>query len=270
LHVAAAAVFASAWNATSSLLEALFLGTPFTEEIRSRWDEAMFIGVFMYIIVAGISHAIEAAGRAGKAEAATARAQLAALRAQLHPHFLFNALHTIVQLIPADPAKASEAAELVAGLLRTSLEEQRDEVTLDEELSFVDRYLDVERIRFGERLIVRSAIDEGLLDERVPAFAVQTLVENAVRHGAAPRVAPTEIVIAAEEARSSGLTLSVRNSGDAGVGHTADSGTGTGLARLRERLVVLYGSAARLECRPLESGGYEAILTVPRVRSARS
>jgi LytS/YehU family sensor histidine kinase len=89
----------------------------------------------------------------------------------------------------------SEAAELVADLLRTTLEEQRDEVTLGDEWRFVSRYLAVEQIRFGDRLIVRAELADGLLDECIPAFALQTLVENAVRHGAAPRVAPTEIVV---------------------------------------------------------------------------
>jgi hypothetical protein len=87
-----------------------------------------------------------------------ARAQLAALRAQVQPHFLFNALHTVVQLIPIDPKRAVEAAELVADLLRTTLEEQREEVTLGDEWRFVSRYLAVERIRFGDRLLLREDV----------------------------------------------------------------------------------------------------------------
>lgn len=184
---------------------------------------------------------------------------------QLHPHFLFNALHTVVQLTPVDPARATEAAELVADLLRVTLEEQRSEVTLDEEWGFVERYLAVERIRFGDRLVVRADKPADLLDERVPAFALQTLVENAVRHGAAPRVAATEIVVSATGSASE-LTLSVRNSGDGKPAPAAGAGAGTGLARLRERLAELYGSAARLACGPAVDGGYDAVLMVPRQR----
>jgi LytS/YehU family sensor histidine kinase len=90
-------------------------------------------------------------------------------------------------------------------------------------------------------------------------------VENAVRHGAAPRVAPTEIVVAAASSGSE-LTLSVRNGGDRATPGAAAVGAGTGLARLRERLAVLYGSAARLACAPVAGGGFEAVLVVPRQR----
>ena len=269
LHLVAAPAFALAWHTIHSAIEALVAGRPFLAEIAFRLSEGLFIGVFMYIIVAGISYAVEGTARASRAEAMAARTQLAALRAQLHPHFLFNALHTVVQLIPIEPARAAEAAELVADLLRATLEEQRDEVTLAEEWSFVSRYLAVERIRFGDRLVVREDIPESLLDERVPAFAMQTLVENAVRHGAAPSVAPTEIVIAAAGSASD-LTLSVRNSSGNGAVRTTESGTGTGLARLRERLAVLYGSAARLDCRPDGNGAFEAVLVVPRHRDRES
>jgi LytS/YehU family sensor histidine kinase len=190
---------------------------------------------------------------------------LAALRAQVHPHFLFNALHTVVQLIAIDPARATEAAELVADLLRTTLEEQRDEVTLGDEWRFVSRYLAIERIRFGDRLVVRSKVSADLLDEHVPAFALQTLVENAVRHGAAPRVAPTEIAVTAVGTATE-LTLSVRDTGDGASDGLTMAGAGTGLARLRERLTVLYGSAARLSAGPAAEGGFEAVLVVPRHR----
>jgi LytS/YehU family sensor histidine kinase len=157
----------------------------------------------------------------------------------------------------------SEAAELVADLLRTTLEEQRDEVTLGDEWRFVSRYLAVEQIRFGDRLIVRAELADGLLDECIPAFALQTLVENAVRHGAAPRVAPTEIVVTAA-GDASELTLSVQNAVNGVPGGITRESPGTGLARLRERLAVLYGSAAKLSSGRAADGGFEAVLVVPR------
>jgi LytS/YehU family sensor histidine kinase len=263
LHLVAALAAALTWYAVTVALEGMVPGYVPDVQGASRLEMHLVVGTIFYAIVAGVAHAVEGSARAARAEAMAARTQLAALRAQLHPHFLFNALHTVVQLIPVDPARATEAAELVADLLRATLEEQRDEVTLDDEWGFVDRYLALERIRFGERLIVRAEIPDGLLDERLPAFALQTLVENAVRHGAAPRVAATEIVVTAAGTTSE-LTVSVRNSGD---GKPAPAtGTGTGLARLRERLAVLYGSAARLACGPAADGGYEAVLVVPRRR----
>ncbi len=269
LHLVAAPAFALAWHTLISVLHTLVAGESFLAQMSSRVDEQIFIGCFLYALLAGIFYAFEGAARAARAEATSARTQLAALRAQLHPHFLFNALHAVVQLIPVEPARAVEAAELVADLLRTTLEEQRDEVTLAEEWSFVSRYLAVERIRFGDRLLISDDIPESLLEERVPAFAMQTLVENAVRHGAAPSVTATEITIAASGSKSE-LRLSVRNSSSDATGRTAESGTGTGLARLHERLRVLYGSAARLECRSDGSGGFEAILIVPCHRDRES
>lgn len=265
LHVAGALAAAAAWWALATALEALIPGWVPDVGPTNRALQFLMVGVIFYAIVVGVAHAVEGSARAARAEAIAARTQLAALRAQVHPHFLFNALHTVVQLIPLEPARAAEAAELVADLLRTVLGEQRDEVALGDEWSFVSRYLAIERIRFGDRLIVREELAAGLLDECVPAFALQTLVENAVQHGAAPRVAPTEIVVAAAGSASE-LTLSVRNSGDGAAIRPAGTGVGTGLARLRERLAVLYGSAARLACGPVEGGGYEAVLVVPRHR----
>lgn len=262
LHLVAAPAAAMTWLALASVLMVIAGVTPDVQG-SDLVETFLLLGTIFYAIVAGVAHAVEGSARAARAEAVAARTQLAALRAQLHPHFLFNALHTIVQLIPADPARAMEAAELVADLLRATLEEQRDEVTLGDEWSFVSRYLAVERIRFGDRLAVRAQVPDGLLDERVPAFSLQTLVENAVRHGAAPRVAATEIVVSAAGAGSE-LTLSVRNSGDGKPAPATQAGAGTGLARLRERLAVLYGSAARLESGPTGDGGFEAVLVLPR------
>jgi len=273
-HVAAWFALAFTWGvATNALFAVAGLGS--SGSLLYHVDEHLFLGAFLYVFVAGPAYAAAATARAAQAEATVARAeavatstQLAALRAQLHPHFLFNALHTVVQLIPVEPAKAAEAAEMVAGLLRTSIGEQRDEVLLDEEWRFVSQYLAVEQIRFGDRLHIRSEIPPDLLDERVPSFALQTLVENAVQHGATPRVAPTEIVVSAASGPNE-LTLAVRNTGDARPS-TNGAGSGTGLARLRERLAVLYGGAATLTTRPLAEGGYEAVLVVPLSRGAQA
>jgi hypothetical protein len=276
IHMIAAPLAAMAWYGIATPLER-WVAPGGSDLVGSRrWQEFLLIGVVFYAMVAGTAYAGKGAARAARAEAITARTQLAALRAQLQPHFLFNALHTVMQLIPIDPRRAAEAAELVGDLLRTTLEEQRDEVTLGEEWSFVSRYLELERIRFGDRLVVRAELPEALLGDRVPSFALQTLVENAVVHGAAPRVAPTEIIVAGSTTGAE-LTLTVRNSGERGtVGErgTANGerpgagngarGTGTGLARLRDRLTVLYGSAASVAARPIDDGGFEAVLVVPR------
>jgi LytS/YehU family sensor histidine kinase len=269
VHLLAAPAVAVVWGSSSWLIESLVMGGAMVVPDERRREELLLIGTYFYVIVAGVSYAVESSARAARAEAIAARTQLAALRAQIHPHFLFNALHTVMQLVPADPVRAAQALELLAELLRTTLGDQRDEVSLGDEWRFVSRYLALERIRFGDRLVVREDIAPHLLDARVPAFALQTLVENAVQHGAAPRVAPTEIVVAAANGASE-LMLSVRNSGDVGAVRTVSSGagTGTGLARLRERLGALYGGAARLECRAAKDGGFEAVLVVPRHRGS--
>jgi two-component system, LytTR family, sensor kinase len=259
-HLTLAPLLAYVWVVVSYPIE-VFATTGHLAFGTDRLDERMFIGCIAYMFVVGPSYGSQGTARAARAEALAARTQLAALRAQLHPHFLFNALHTVVQLIPVEPERAAEAAEMVAGLLRTSVEEKRDEVMLEEEWKFVSRYLAVEQIRFGERLIVRADIPPELLDERVPSFALQTLVENAVQHGAAPRVAPTEILVTAT-GTATNLTVTVRNDGNARSSSNG-TGTGTGLARLRERLSVLYGESARLSTQPLDGGGFEAVLVIP-------
>jgi LytS/YehU family sensor histidine kinase len=118
----------------------------------------------------------------------------------------------------------------------------------------------VEGIRFGHRLVVRADIDSAALDDCVPAFALQTLVENAIQHGAAHRVEPTEVAVTATRG-ASGLTLTVRNDTN---GASVAGGTGTGLPRLRERLTVLYGGGARLASGAVAGGAFEAVLVVPR------
>ena len=264
LHLIAAPAATAVWIFGSIPIEWL-VGGRSGVDFATQFREMMVIGSFFYILIAGLSYSAHGARRAAQAEAIAAQTQLATLRSQLQPHFLFNALHTIVQLIHIEPRRAAEAAELVADLLRRTVEEQRDQVPLSEEWQFVSRYLAVEQIRFGDRLVVKADLPPDLQSERVPSFSLQTLVENAVQHGAAPRVAPTEIAITGTRTNSA-LVISVRNSGEGDGLRANGNGTGTGLARLRERLTVLYGGSATLTSRPISTGGYEAVLTVPRNR----
>jgi len=220
------------------------------------------MGVWFYVMVASIVYASRGTERAARAEALAVRSQLAALRAQLNPHFLFNALHTVVQLIPREPQRAAQAAEHLAGLLRGTIEEERDLVSLEEEWAMVQRYLDLERIRFGDRLDVHADLSPDALAALVPSFALQTLVENAVRHGAAPKVDPTRIELVAH-LEDDKLALTVR---DTGVGSTSEALArldGTGLRRLRSRLEALYGDRASLELASAPNEGCRATLTLP-------
>jgi signal transduction histidine kinase len=261
VHALGAAAYASAWLILNSVVESA-LHRQIAIAAGPGVVAFLVTGVWLYVMVVGVSYANRAAQRAAQVEANATRAQLAALRSQLNPHFLFNAMHTVVQLIPADPRGAARAAERLADVLRTTLEERRDQVSLAEEWAFVQRYLDIERIRFGDRLAVHADLEPAALALALPSFALQTLVENAVRHGAAPRVEPTTIAVVA---RVNGDKLDVRVS-DNGSGADPDAATtngGTGLRRLRERLIVLHGAGARLDLGRRDGGGFEARLVVP-------
>lgn len=190
--------------------------------------------------------------RSLRAEALVHAARLDALRVQLNPHFLFNALNAISTLVV--DGRSTEAATMIArlaDLLRSTLERPvNDEVTLSEELELVRRYLDIEQVRLGERLQVDLAIDASAMTGRVPSLLLQPIVENAVRHAIAPRELGGQIVVTAKHTDGR-LCLSVD---DDGPGLAAPpNGTGIGLANTRERLIHRYGADHQfvLEASPL-------------------
>jgi len=261
VHLVAAALFATTWFFLNSLFESIH-HRAFVMVLGPGAGPFLVLGVWLYVMVAGVTYAAQAAERAARIEAMAVRSQLAALRAQLNPHFLFNALHTVVQLIPREPGRAAHAAEQIAALLRTTIEADRDLVSLAEEWVFVERYLDIERIRFGDRLQVEVDLSDAARGALLPSFAVQTLVENAVRHGAAPQVEPTTISVHGRTSDGT-LTVTVHDTG-AGAAAEAVAAGGTGLARLRERLAALYGGQARLEWATAPGRGFTATLVVPQ------
>ena len=187
-------------------------------------------------------------------------AQLASLESRIHPHFLFNTLNSISSLIPEDPARAERLVEQMAALLRFSLDaNQAGLVPLDAELKVVADYLDIERARFGDRLRYRIDLAADLDTARVPALAVQTLVENSVKYAIAPNRAGGEILIAGS--RENGcLRVAIT---DQGPGFTLESApAGHGLVNLKDRLATLFGEHAALKLDRSENQNC-MILTVP-------
>lgn len=182
--------------------------------------------------------------RALRLETAARNIQLANLRSQLNPHFMFNALNSIRALIDEDPSRAKQSITQLSAILRNAMATvKRPTVPLGEELDIVKAYLALESMRFEERLRVSFDIDPALEREPVPPMMLQTLVENAVRHGIAKRTEGGEVLIGAQRGLN-GLVLSVRNTGHFVPGRV--EGSGIGLRNTRERLERLYGEQAVL------------------------
>lgn len=205
--------------------------------------------------------------RASRLEARLAEARLSALKMQLHPHFLFNTLHAISTLMHRDVDAADRMLTRLGDLLRLTLENAgTQEVRLKEELDFLEQYLEIERTRFGDRLTIEFEVDPETLDARVPNLILQPLVENAIRHGVAPRAEPGWIGV--RTARSDAdLRVTIEDDGPGLVtaaGTTAGrAGGGVGLANCRARLRQLYGDRARLDLGPAPAGGLLVSLRIP-------
>jgi signal transduction histidine kinase len=227
----------------------------------------------LYWIVLSVSYAVDHYRRfrerelvAAQLETQLAQADLQALKMQLQPHFLFNTLHTIGSLVRT--GDRDTAVRVVAGLgdlLRRMLEgATQQEVPLKEEMDFIQSYLEIEQIRFRDRLAVTVDVEPGVLDAKVPYLVLQPLVENALRHGIAPRRSPGHLTLIARRAGDR-LELVVRDDGP-GIGATGNGdGTrpGIGLTNTRARLSRLYGGAFGLDVVNLPDGGVEARVSLP-------
>lgn len=192
------------------------------------------------------------------------RARLAELQSRIRPHFLFNTLNTAVALVRADPERAERVLEDLADLFRTALAESGSSVTLDEELALVRRYLDIEAVRFGARLVVHWDLDDSAGAARVPPLVLQPLAENAVRHGVEPVPGGGEVWIRTRRRRGE-VEVGIVNT----VGNVASPpGQGMALANVRERLRLLHDVAAQFGAGPTAMGDdgrarFEARLVLP-------
>jgi len=208
------------------------------------------------------ARALQAELRAQHLQGQALQAQLAALQSRTNPHFLFNALNTIAALVGEDAVKAERAVERLADLLRYALEgSQRTWVPLADELAAVESYLELERLRFGDRLRTRIDVDAGVRSVEIPPMSLQPLVENAVLHGVAGRRGPTQVELVARPVPE-GLEVVIDDDGPGPAGST-HAGTGTAHRDLRERLHLLYGERARVDTGASPSGGYRVRLVLP-------
>jgi two-component system, LytTR family, sensor kinase len=229
------------------------------------WD------MMTYWAVVGLSHALDYHGEAqeraltaAQLQTRLAEAQLQALQRQLHPHFLFNTLHTISALMHRDTEAADAMLARLSDLLRLTLDRLGvQEIRLKEELEFLEKYLEIERTRFGERLTVDMEIEPETLDASVPNLILQPLVENAIRHGIAPRIGGGRLQIVARRTGDR-LWLMVRDNGPGLPEAKLDAfNRGVGVSNTRSRLQHLYPGRHRFEFHQPSDGGLAVTIEIP-------
>jgi two-component system, LytTR family, sensor kinase len=227
-----------------------------------------FTGVLTYWLVVGLYQSIhfyhaamERQTKAAQLEMQLSHAELENLKSQLHPHFLFNSLHTIGILMQEDVDAASHLLVCLGDLLRMALERRENEITLQSELEFVGKYLEIEQTRFHDRLKVQMDVPPDLLEVYVPSLALQPLVENAIKHGISVDSAAGRLEIAAKR-HNGRVWLCVRDDGP-GPAPGSRLRFGVGLTNVQSRLKQLYGDESSLELTGGNGRGCEAIITIP-------
>lgn len=218
----------------------------------SWWASAAAGSLLSSMVLAGLFWRAKA-----RTPAATA-ARLAALQSRIHPHFLFNTLNSAIALVREEPAKAEAVLEDLSELFRQALSDPAESVTLGQEIALAQRYLAIERIRFGDRLRVEWSLDDNAELAKLPPLLLQPLVENAVKHGVEPSASGAQIWISTRK-RGGMVVVKVTNSTPAGVG---EAGHGLALANVRERLLLLHDVQARFKT-VFKDGLFQVRLEVP-------
>jgi len=248
------------------------LPTDFSRAYNSMLNYILVFGVNMILFHVNYARraAIQQTRQLAEAELAAQQAQLAALRYQLNPHFLFNALNSISALIVTKRNDdAEEMTEKLSSFLRSSLNAEPSElIPLEDELALTEEYLDIESVRFGDRLAIDISCADDACHALVPGFLVQPLVENAVKHGVARSTKPIEIGI---DAQISGNALRITVANDIAAEAMDDlpdsEGAGVGIDNVRDRLRAVFGKRASLTAGPVD-GRFIATISIPGVTIA--
>jgi two-component system LytT family sensor kinase len=275
LHVVAGTVFSLLWILARAILAQLLVplrGTEksFDELLRYVLVATFFFNMIVYWVVMTGTHALayyqdfqERERRVLELESRLASARLHALRMQLNPHFLFNSLNGISTLMYRDVDAADAMLVKLAGLLRHALDQgDTPETSLRDELGFLDRYLDLEQMRFGNRLGVIREIDPKLLGARVPTLILQPLVENAIRHGIEPLTRPGTLTLRISSPEPGRIRMEVEDDGT-GFNVTASGREGIGTSNTRHRLLQQYGTGARFDLTSRPGSGTRAVIEIP-------
>ena len=272
-HILAAMAFALVWLGVEVGLLAMNTGIALALRIAHSFAGFQFLdGFFVYGLIAAVSYVVRIARRLREQEARVARAdalrmqaELAALRGQLNPHFLFNTLHTLTALVRRDPATAENALERFGDMLRYVLDVKRsarEDVTLEDEMVFVRNYLSLEQLRLGDRLRFVERLDPDALDCVIPSLTLQPLVENAIKYGIAPRARGGSLEVVATLDGDT-LLLEVRDDGPGTRPDILESATGVGLRAVRQRLETRYDGKTRFAVTTAPGEGFVVRLSVP-------
>jgi two-component system, LytTR family, sensor kinase len=277
VHLAAFATITLVAQTWFAVLQVVFnpWGYPRQPTFVDTWRTSLLFQALTYLIVYAliltVTYVMDSRDRMARQMMETARlsgelskSQLAALRQQIEPHFMFNTLHSITGLVRDH--KNDAAVSMIVGLsefLRRALEDShRSQVTLEEEVEYLQRYLDIQKVRFGERLQVKVDIPAELLRTQVPNLLLQPLVENAIKHGIARRAAGGAVRVAGSHLNGK-LCLSVYNDGpDSNLDGQATH-TGVGISNLRTRLHILHGNESELKLTHTDTGAVEVVVSLP-------
>jgi len=259
LYAVAAHVLMPNWSYQPLKLFQVMFGAKFSPGFLTYWAIVGGVSAYDYY-----QRYRERELRASRLEAQITQAQLSLLKMQLHPHFLFNTLHSISALMHRDVDLADRMLARLGDLLRISLDSVRvEEVPLRQELEFLSGYVEIEKMRMEDRLEVRVDVSQPALDAAVPNLILQPLVENAIRHGASGGAARCRVEVAAHQENDE-LLLDVSDNGP-GMSREAQSrnAAGLGLSNTRARLEQLYSGAGRLQLTDARGGGLRVSIRIP-------